>query len=122
MLDTKTKTILKILAKECGKGGYKIIELSDIRTALPKHLHMENAAIKHILTYLEREDMISIKYAEETLFCIAILPLGIQTIEALSNTPAPQHRTTTLTSLLFPFLASFLGAFLALLLTHLLFL
>lgn len=81
MIDTKSKLVLSILAKECGDGSYKIIEVSDIIMALPKHFRMDSEAVKHILTHLERQDIISIKYDDDDVFCLSILPYGFEVLE-----------------------------------------
>lgn len=81
MIDIKSKLVLKILAKECNNGNYKIIEIPDIIMALPRHFRMESEAIKHILTHLERQDMISIKYDDDDVFCLTVLPFGFETLE-----------------------------------------
>ena len=81
MIDTKSKLVLNILAKECGNGSYKVIELSDIIMALPRHYRMDGEAVKHILTHLERQDIISIKYDDDDVYCLAVLPYGFEILE-----------------------------------------
>lgn len=81
MIDTKSKLILKILAQECGNGNYKIVEIPDIIMALPKHYRLDSEAVRHVLTYLERQDLISIKYDDDDIFCLAVLPFGFETLE-----------------------------------------
>ena len=93
MIDTKTKLVLKILANECSDRNYKIIEISDIIMALPKHFRMESDAVKHILTYLERQDMISIKYDDDDVYCLTVLPYGFETLENDKPKHAKRERT-----------------------------
>ncbi len=81
MIDTKSKLVLKILSKECDNGSYKIVEISDIIMALPRHFRMDTESVKHILTYLERQDMISIKYDDDGVYCLAVLPYGFEVLE-----------------------------------------
>ncbi len=81
MIDTKSRLVLSILAKEAGDGSYKIVEIADIIMALPKRFRMDSEAVKHILTYLERQDIISIKYDEDDVFCLSILPYGFEILE-----------------------------------------
>ncbi len=81
MIDTKSKLVLKILANENGDGSYKIIEVSDIIMALPRHFRMDSDAVKHILTHLERQDIISIKYDDDGVYCLAVLPYGFEILE-----------------------------------------
>ena len=81
MIDSKSKLVLKILAKECSGGSYKIVEVADIIMAMPKYLRADSENVKHILTSLERQGMISIKYDDEDVFCIAVLPYGFEILE-----------------------------------------
>lgn len=81
MIDLKSKLVLKILANECGNGNYKIVEVSDIILALPRRYRMDSEAVKHILNYLERQDIISIKYDDDNVFCLAVLPYGFELLE-----------------------------------------
>ena len=81
MIDIKSKLVLSILAKECGDGSYKIIEIPDIIMALPKRFRMDSDAVKHILTHLERQDIISVKYDDDDVFCLAVLPYGFEILE-----------------------------------------
>ena len=81
MIDTKSKLVLKILAKECGDGSYKIVEISDIIMSLPKHFRMDSENVKHIIEHLERQDMLSIKYDDDGVYCLAILPYGFEVLE-----------------------------------------
>ncbi len=82
MLDTKSKLVLSILAKECKNGNYKIIEISDIIMQLPRHFRMEADAVKHTLLHLERLDAISIKYDDDGVYCLAVLPYGYEILES----------------------------------------
>ena len=81
MIDTKSKLVLKILANECSDGNYKIVEVSDIIMSLPRHFRMDSEAVKHILTHLERQDFISIKYDDDDVYCLAVLPFGFEVLE-----------------------------------------
>lgn len=81
MIDSKSKLILKVLASECGDGNYKIIEIPDIIMSLPKNFRMDSEAVKHILTHLERQDFISIKYDDDDVYCLAVLPYGFEILE-----------------------------------------
>ena len=81
MLDTKSKLVLNILSKECAGGTYKIIECSDIIMSMPKNYRVDFDGIKHILNHLERLDMISIKYDDDEVFCLAIMPNGFEELE-----------------------------------------
>lgn len=120
MIDTKSKLILSILAKECGNGNYRIIEVSDIILSLPRRFRMDSEAVKHILTYLERQDIISIKYDDGGTYCIAVLPYGFEILESdKSKFPKikQERRRINFWYIFLVFIASFLGAFLGIIIS-----
>ena len=90
MLDSKSRLVLKILAKESSGGSYKIFESSDIISALPKHYRTDSEGINHILTHLGRQDMIHIKYDDDDVYCLAVLPYGFEALENV-NSPKVVH-------------------------------
>lgn len=115
MLDTKSKLVLNILSKECGNGNYHIVEVSDIIMSLPRHFRMDSEAVKHILTHLERQDIISIKYDDDDTYCIAVLPYGFELLEnekpKYLKAPQEKKKTKILYFILY-FLMAFFGSFL----------
>lgn len=74
MLDVKSKLVLKILNKECKGGGYKIIEKGDIISSMPAKVRCDIEELEHIMAYLERHDCINIKYDDDNVYCVALLP------------------------------------------------
>jgi len=122
MLDTKSKLILKILAQECGNGNYKIVEISDIVLSLPKHYRMDHEAAKHILTYLERQDMISIKYDDDNMYCLTVLPYGFEILENENPIKSKTKKRDKSSKTSFrEFFAAFLGAILGSVLAYFLY-
>lgn len=81
MLDIKSKLVLKILLRECPNGSYKIVESKDIISALPSRYKVDNDGLDNILIYLERQECISIKYDDDGLYCLCILPYGNEILE-----------------------------------------
>lgn len=81
MIDIKSKLVLKILSKECPNGGYGIVETKDIISALPAKYRVEPEGLQHILIYLERQEYISIKYDDDGVYCLCVLPFGNEIIE-----------------------------------------
>lgn len=78
MLDIKTKLVLKILIKECPSGRYKIVDGKDVISALPQRYKVDPEKLDEIFSYLERQEMISIKYDDEGLYCLCVLPIGYE--------------------------------------------
>lgn len=116
MLDSKSMLVLKILAKESVGGSYKIFESADLISALPKHYRTDSVGIRHILTHLERQDMISIKYDDDDTYCLAVLPYGNETIENEKPSRREKNRTALVAFLCFLF--AFLGAILGVIVTY----
>ena len=116
MLDSKSMLVLKILASGSVGGSYKIFEASDIISALPKHYRTDSEGIRHILTHLERQDIISIKYDDDDTYCLAVLPYGLETLENERPNKREKHKTTLIIFL--SFLCAFLGAILGVIVTY----
>lgn len=81
MLDVKSKLVLKILIKECPYGSYNIIESKDIISALPSKYKVDVEGLENILIYLERQEYISIKYDDDGVYCLSVLPFGNELLE-----------------------------------------
>ena len=117
MIDLKSKLVLSILAKECPDGSYKIIEIPDIIMAIPRRYRMDSDAVKNILVHLERQELVSVKYDDDDVFCLAVLPYGYEVLENerpknFRKIKEKQPKINFLTVFLC-FLASFLGSFLS---------
>lgn len=81
MLDIKSKLVLKILVKECPNGSYSIVEAKDIISSLPNKYKVDLDGLDNILIYLERQEYISIKYDDEGVYCLCVLPFGNEVLE-----------------------------------------
>lgn len=114
MLDLKSKIVLKILSKECPNGAYKIVDASDIISAMPSKYKVNTETLKHILIYLERQDCISIKYDDENIYCLAVLPLGFEICETSSKKEGQSKKQLPIPLYFFIiFLLGFCASFLA---------
>ena len=114
MLDIKSKLVLKILQKECPNGAYKLVEAKDIISSMPIKYRVDTDGLENILIYLERQEYISIKYDEENVYCLCVLPFGS---ELLENDGKEKNEGTTFPRLwlilLLVCLSAAAGAFLA---------
>lgn len=117
MLDIKTKLVLKILIKECPSGRYKIVDGRDILSALPQRYRIDMDTLDRLLTYLERQEMISIKYDDEGLYCMSVLPLGYEegskTLAKQKKEASPPFWIILLASSVSSIVAGILGVMLA---------
>lgn len=109
MLDLKSKLVLKILQKECKTSGYKVVDKADIIAALPSKFRMEEDGLDHIITFLERSECIHVKYDDERVYCLCVLPLGNQLAEKEKEEKKERRKPSLLIFLLF--LAALLGSF-----------
>ena len=114
MLDIKSKLVLKILLKECPNGSYKIVEAKDIISALPNKYRVDGDGLNNILIYLERQEYISIKYDDEGVYCLCVLPFGNEVLENDGKQKSEEKKSLHFwLVIVLAFFASFLGAGLA---------
>ena len=107
MLDTKSNLVLKIIEKECKSGGYKILDKNDMISALPTRYRCSIEELDQITSYLERQDYITIKYDDENVYCLCLLPFFKQTEEKKEK---PNKVMVPLAVFILSFLGSFLGS------------
>lgn len=124
MLDIKSKLVLKILIKECPGGAYKIVESKDIISAMPNKYKIDNDGLDNILIYLERQEFISIKYDDDGVYCLCVLPYGNEVLEKeqykkRESLPLPRFWILILTIFFITILSSIIGSTVAQFLLHL---
>ncbi len=121
MLDIKSKLVLKILIKECPYGSYNIIESKDVISALPSRYKVDIEGLENILIFLERQEYISIKYDDDGVYCLCVLPFGYEVLENEANKKREDKKSPRLWFyIVFSLLASFLGSFLGTVIAHIL--
>lgn len=108
MLDSRSNLVLKILQKECKNGGYKIIDKNDVISAMPSKFRCDFDELDHITSYLERQDLISIKYDDDNVYCLCVLP---SINEVFEEEKIVKKKNLSFLIPIFCFLLSFLGAF-----------
>ncbi len=118
MLDIKSKLVLKILAKECPNGSFKIVESKDIISAMPNKYRVDNDGLDNILIYLERQEYISIKYDDDGIYCLCVLPFGDEILESASQKNEGTNSPRLWKLSIMMFLSSLLASLLALLLGY----
>jgi len=74
MLDKYTVKLLKFIVRICEDGKFKVIETADLGKAVSSRADLET--IKPMLKFLKDNEMIDIKYSDETKYCISVLPKG----------------------------------------------
>ena len=69
--------MLEIILKICGEdGSYKIIEISDLQKGMLPKYRVDSELLAQMIKFLAAADLIDIKYSDENVYCIAILPKG----------------------------------------------
>lgn len=117
MLDIKSNLVLKILKKECHGQEYKIIEKTDIIYALPVKYRVSEEALDHIITYLERSECIHVKYDDENVYCLCILPYGEQINE--NDKADKKKKNKNITIIILTFISALLGGIIGSIISHL---
>ena len=123
MLDERSKYVLNYLVKECNEGSYRVIDTSELISALPKKFKPDDSSVSLCMDYLEKGNYISIKYKDAKMYCVTPLPFARQILENESNEREKAKKFYKLGSLLYVliFACAFLGSFLAIILYGLIF-
>ena len=122
MLDIKSKSVLKILIKECPYGSYNIIESKDIISAMPSRYKIDLEGLDNILIYLERQEYISIKYDDDGVYCLCVLPFGNEVLENEDNKKREDKKSPRLwLFLIINFLSVFIAGLLGTMIANILF-
>lgn len=122
MLDIKSKLVLKILIKECPYGSYNIIESKDIISAMPSRYKIDLEGLDNILIYLERQEYISIKYDDDGVYCLCVLPFGNEVLENEDNKKREDKKSPRLwLFLIINFLSVFIAGLLGTMIANILF-
>ena len=120
MLDIKSKLVLKILVKECPYGSYNIIESKDIISAMPNKYKIDAEGLENILTFLERQEYISIKYDDDGLYCLCVLPFGSELLENDENKKREDKTPRLWLFILLVFISCFVASFLGTMIANIL--
>ena len=107
MLDKRTSKFLLTLARICEDGSYKIIEKTD--------LGKDIVAMDQMVRYLSDNEMIDVKYTDETVYCLTMLPKGRVLFEGTKKnrrTVTKIERKVLIILILGCFAASLLGSML----------
>ena len=81
MLDKRSEALLRIINKECFEGSYKVLEVDDLIRLMPKKFKIDYEALSQIMGYLKSGEYVSVKYADNEVFCVSPLPRGRRIFE-----------------------------------------
>ena len=115
MLDKKTVAVLKTLNKIAEGSAYKVITSEEILMCLPQKSQYDIDGIKQIISFLEKQEYLNIKFSEENTYCYSLLPKARIFLEQDQNKTKTKKAKTPVTFYLIVMLAAFVGTMLALL-------
>ena len=117
MQESKFSIVLEVLINECQDGGYRILEKTDLLSLAAKRCKITESDLEKIVSSLEKEELISLKYEDENVYCIAVLPKGIKMNEDKKN--KEKRPTFPRLNYFLIFLISFIACFIACLIANL---
>ena len=122
MLDTLSTQLLEKINDVCFDGNYKVLEKSDLINSMSKH-NIDVNSLENILKHLQARDFVNIKYSDEEVYCLALMPKGRLFDEKVKQAKSEQKKTKKMLTyvVLASLGASFVGAFLAMLVFKLVF-
>ncbi|HEY8390078.1 MAG TPA: hypothetical protein VIL26_03910 [Clostridia bacterium] len=74
MLDKQTKLVLKKIGSMVSGEEYIIIKLSELKSALP--FQCDNEGLAASIKFLQKEQMVAVKYSDIENVCLTVLPAG----------------------------------------------
>ena len=123
MLDKQTSTLLANLNAICQDGSYKVIEKNELINAISKKNKVDEDALKAMIEHLQERNYLSIKYSDDKVYCLSVLPKGRlfeEKSKELANEKRKFNKLVVIT-LSLSSVASFVGAFCAMIVFKLLF-
>ena len=116
MLDKRTDRLLTCLARICADGTYKVVEITDLTKCLRPRYHADAVTLGQILKFLKDNEMIDIKYKDDNVYCISVLPRGRAHVESANKKNyynVTLGRRLAIFTVIGCFIAGFAGALLA---------
>ena len=113
MLDKQNIKILKKLQKLCPDGSYKVFDLPELFILF----NTNKEALDNDFKYLKNNEYIDIKYADDNVICLCLLPKArqLEDQESVKNYSHLNIMKVMLISGVFSAIMAFLGAFVAML-------
>ena len=123
MLDKQTSILLANLNSICQDGSYKVIDKKDLINLNSKKNKLNEDSLKAMIEHLQERNYLSIKYSDDNVYCLSVLPKG-RLFDEKSKELAKEKRKYNkliIVTLSLSSIASFVGAFCAMLVFKLLF-
>ena len=113
MLDKQNYKIVKKLQKLCPDGTYKVFEIQELCELFKN----SKDALDNNFKYLKNNEFIDIKYSDESVVCLCVLPKArqLEEQERLKSYSHVNVMKMMLITGIFSGIMAFLGAFIAML-------
>ncbi len=76
MLDKRCFALLDIINARCVLSGYKIFDISELVSAMPKCFRADESVVKDCVATLAETGYLSVKYQDDNEICLCPLPKG----------------------------------------------
>jgi hypothetical protein len=76
MLDKRSEFLLKIINNICAEDSYKIIDIPLFIERMEKRYNIDEVSLKQMMVFLQKRELIDVKYSDNEVYCLCILPKG----------------------------------------------
>lgn len=114
MLDKKTTTVLKVLNKLAEGTAYKVVTTEDVMLNLNQKSQYDMDSIHQIISYLEKQEYLTIKFSEDNTYCYSLSPKARIYLEQEQGKSKTKKTNLPTITYIFTMIASFIGTMLAL--------
>ncbi len=123
MLDKQTNILLNYFNESSQDGAYKVLEKNEMINSFPKKYKVDDDSLKSMIEHLEERNYINVKYSDDKVYCLAVLPKGRLFKEKMLELKKEQAKYNKLiiTTMSLSCVAAFVGAFCAMILYNILF-
>ena len=118
-MDKRTHLLLDTVSALCADGSFKIIEEDELLACFPPKLPVDRTGLGEMLGYLRENGYIDMRYAEEGVYCLTVLPAGRIYAER-ERAARTEHKRRLFGNFLMTALGALLGGFLGALFASLL--
>ncbi len=123
MLDRQTSELLKVLNSFCKDGSYKVLDKNEIIEKMSTRYNIDKDSLSQMLSHLAERNYLNIKYADNEVYCLAVLPKGRlfdEKVREMSIERKKYNKNLTIT-IIVSSVCGFLGSMLGVLLSKLIF-
>ena len=115
MLDKKTTAVLKVLNKLAEGTAYKVVTTEDVLINLSQKSLYDMDSIHQIITFLEKQEYLNIKFSEDNTYCYSLSPKARIYLEQEHSKAKTKQTILPVITYVYTMIASFVGTMLALL-------